>query len=255
MTGGTFTLRRSVNAFIVSKSDMNDAALVRSHGAKLHATVLTGGLISCITSNRFQLFALTALITLNINDNRITETNCTNGNSGNQELQSIKGFTMTTNKNRKVVASDVENQLTLIALIFIDGDVTNIEMLENILKSSDSGICDPIKIFLADSVIFRSLSGFHLLLHFRFNGFFLNLFLSHDSSFTRKTTTNGTFTKRVPFNGKLLALRRVLLLRTRLLNLASDINFNRLHIDDISLLGILALHDAHGNLLLSDTDK
>ena len=46
----------------------------------------------------------------------------------------------------------------------------------------------------------------------------------------------------------------VLLLRTRLLSLAGNVNLDRLHLDGLPLLRIALLHEAHRNLLLAHAD-
>ena len=72
MARGTLSLRCRLDALIVAKRDMHDAALIRSHGAKLHAAMLLGSLCGSVTSNGLELLSLTILVTLNLDDNWIT---------------------------------------------------------------------------------------------------------------------------------------------------------------------------------------
>ena len=40
---------------------------------------------------------------------------------------------MAANEDSQVVARDIQNKLTLVALVLVDGDLTHIEVLENAL--------------------------------------------------------------------------------------------------------------------------
>ena len=133
---------------------MHDATLVRSHGAKLHAAMLLGSLRGSITSDGLELLSLTILVTLNIDDNGITEAHGANGNSGHQKLQRIKGLTMAADENSQIVTGDVEDKLAFIAFVLVNGDLADIEVLQDILDSCDGGIRDAIKILVADAFLF-----------------------------------------------------------------------------------------------------
>ena len=93
---------------VVTKRDMHDTTLVRSHGAKLHAAMLLGSLRGSITSDGLELLSLTILVTLNIDDNGITKAHSANGNGRHQELQRIKGLTMTADEDSQVITGDIE---------------------------------------------------------------------------------------------------------------------------------------------------
>ena len=59
---GALALRCRLDALVVTKRDMHDATLVRSHRAKLHAAMLLGSLCGSITSDGLELLSLTILV-------------------------------------------------------------------------------------------------------------------------------------------------------------------------------------------------
>ena len=154
MARGTLSLRCRLDALVVAKRDMHDAALIRSHGAKLHAAMLLGSLCGSVTSNGLELLSLTILVTLNIDDNGITKAHSANGNGRHQELQRIKGLTMTADEDSQVITGDIEDKLAFIAFVLVNGNLTDIEVLQDVLNSCDGGIRDAIKILVADAVLF-----------------------------------------------------------------------------------------------------
>ena len=154
VTRGALSLRCRLDALVVAKRDMHDAALIRSHGAKLHAAMLLGSLCGSITSDGLKLLSLTVLVALNIDDDRVAEAHSTNSDGRDQELQGIEGLTMATDENCQVVTGDVEDKLAFIAFVLVDGDLTDVEVLQNVLDSCDGGIRDTIEILVADAVLF-----------------------------------------------------------------------------------------------------
>lgn len=104
--------------------------------------MLLGSLCGSITSDGLELLSLTILVALNIDDNGITEAHGANGNGRHQELQRIKGLTMATDENSQIVTGDIEDKLAFIAFVLVNGDLADIEVLQDILDSCDGGIRD-----------------------------------------------------------------------------------------------------------------
>ena len=82
---------------------------------------------------RLDFLTLAVLITLDVDDNRVTEAHGARCDGGNDELQRVERFAMTANKDSQVVARDIQNKLALVALVLVDGDFTHVEVLENAL--------------------------------------------------------------------------------------------------------------------------
>ena len=51
---------------------------------------------------------------------------------------------MTANQHRQIVARDVEDQLTFVAFVLVDGHFAHLEVLENILERSNRRIGNAI---------------------------------------------------------------------------------------------------------------
>lgn len=173
MTTGAFSFGRRFNTIVIAKSNMNDSTLVRGHRTKLNATLLTGRTICARMGDRLKLLTLARFITLNINDNRISETDRPDSDSGNKELEGVEGFPMAANQNSKITAGNIENKLAFIAFVFVNRNFANIEMLQDILKNSNGSVGDMIEFFFGN---FGILGRFHFF-RFGFEGLFRILFV------------------------------------------------------------------------------
>ena len=71
MTGAAFAFRCRLHTVVVAKADVHDTTLVRRHRTKLDAAVLASCAVRGRTGNRFQLLALTALVTFDVHDDRV----------------------------------------------------------------------------------------------------------------------------------------------------------------------------------------
>ena len=154
MTSGTLALGCRLNTLIVTKRDMHDASLIRGHRTKLHTAVLLGSLCSSVAGDRLKLLSLTILIALDVNDNGVTEAHGADSDSRNQELQRIKGLTVAADENSQVVTGDVKDKLAFVAFILVDGNLADVEVLQDILDGCNCGIRDAIEILVADAVLF-----------------------------------------------------------------------------------------------------
>ena len=150
MPGASFALGSGIDAIIVSKRDVNDSTLIRSHRSHLHAAMLACSFIGSGARDGFELLTLTALIPLDVNNNRITEAHRADSDGGNDKLQGIERTTMSTNQYRKIVTGDIEDKLPFVTLIFVDRHFANIEILQDVLQSGNSGIGDSVELFFRD---------------------------------------------------------------------------------------------------------
>lgn len=71
--------------------------------------------------HRSNLVLSTALITFDVDDDRIPKAKLATHQQGEHNLKSIEGTSMTANENSKIRSSYVQNQLALVTLILIDG--------------------------------------------------------------------------------------------------------------------------------------
>ena len=145
-----FSFRSSFDAFFVTKRDVNNATLIRSHGTKLNAPVLGASTMSCRVCKVLKLFALTALVTFDIYDDGIAEAHRTRCDSRNKELERIERFAMTANQDGKITARNIKDELTFIAVILIDGNVAYIEILQDVLQGSNSGVRNSIDFLISE---------------------------------------------------------------------------------------------------------
>ena len=179
MTSASFTLGSRFNTAVIAQRDMDDTALVRRHRAKLDAAMLIGSLVGGRTRDRLELLTLAVLISLHIDDHRITVPDGTDGDGRDHELQGVERFSMTSNQNGKIIAGDVKDELAVVALVLIDGDVAHIEMLQDILQRGDRGVGDAVQLLIGDLAFGGSLLRFEIL---RFDDLVFK-FLSHCRSF------------------------------------------------------------------------
>ena len=69
---------------------------------------------------------------------------------------------MTANEHRKIITSDIKDQLALITFIFIDRNLTNIKVLQDVFESGNGGVSNKIKFFIGKSLL-RSVFILHLI--------------------------------------------------------------------------------------------
>ena len=96
------------------------------------------------------LVMTTALVPLDINDDRIAETEFTAHQQREHGLQRIKRATMATNKHSKIRCRHVEDELTVIALILIDRSTFSIKVRQDLTKDGDGNISDGVKLLIGE---------------------------------------------------------------------------------------------------------
>ena len=154
MASGTLAFRRGFDAWLIAKSQVNDSALIRRHRTQLHAAMLRLRTTSSGKRDRFDFLALAVLISLNVNNNRITEADGARRDGRNDELQRIERLAVAANQNRQIVASNVEYEFTFIALVLVDGHFAHVEMLQDSLQRIDGGIGDLVDFLIGQVMLF-----------------------------------------------------------------------------------------------------
>ena len=161
---------------------------------------------------------------------------------------------MAANEDSQVVARDIQNKLTLVAFVLVDGDFAHIEMLENAFQCSDGGVGDFVELLLAHIVLFAvRLIALKLVVSGFLDRFFVNLivhdFVGHGSILSVYASAPNLARGMV---GSIL----VLFSRALFLRLALNVNLDRLDFDAGSLgFSFDPLQVTHGELLLQDTDN
>ena len=107
MTRAAFSFRSRLDTIVVPKGDMHQSTLVRRHGTKLHAAVLTRRSIGRRTSDRLELLTLTTLLSFDVDDHRIAKPDGAHRDSRNQELQGVKRLAVTTDEYGKIITGNV----------------------------------------------------------------------------------------------------------------------------------------------------
>ena len=166
------------NPIEVAQCDMDDTALVRGHRTHLHAALLGEAALGSRIRQVFELLALAALVALDIHHDRIAVSDIAGGDEGDEELQGIQGLSMTADQNRKIVAGDIQDKLAFVSFVFIDGDLTQVEVLQDIFQRSNRRIGDAIELLVADSA-FDAVVQFRILAKILFGSHFLGFFKIH----------------------------------------------------------------------------
>ena len=105
--------------------------------------------------HRSNLVLSTALITLDVDDDRIPKAKLAAHQQGEHNLKSIKGTSMTANENSKIRSGYVQNQLALVTLILIDGRVRRIEVRKDGTQNGNSHIGNGVELLVGQ--LFTSL--------------------------------------------------------------------------------------------------
>lgn len=149
------TLRMGIDGIIATKCNMNQSALIGIHGRKRNTLMSTDGTLGGRLSHRGNLVLTTALVALNVNHNRIPKAKLAAHQQGEHNLKSIEGTSVTANENSKIRSGYVQNQLTLIALILIDGRVRRIEVRKDGTQNGNSNIGNGVELLIGQ--LFTSL--------------------------------------------------------------------------------------------------
>ena len=148
MTIGVRTLRMRVDGIVAAKSNMNKTALVGIHGRKRNAFVSANCPLGSRLSHRGNLVLAAALISLDVDDDRIPKAKLAAHQQREHNLKGIKGATMTTDKDGKIGSRYIKNQFALVALILIDRRVGGVEMRKDGTKNRNRNIGNGVELFI-----------------------------------------------------------------------------------------------------------
>ena len=149
------TFRMGIDGIIATKCNMDQSSLIGIHRRKRNTLMGTDGTLGGRLSHRGNLVLTTALVALNVNHNRIPKAKLAAHQQREHDLKSIKGTSVTTNENSKIRSGYVQNQLTLIALILIDGRVRRIEVRKDGTQNGNSHIGNGVELLIGQ--LFTSL--------------------------------------------------------------------------------------------------
>ena len=119
MTRAAFSFRSRLDTIVVPKGDIHQSTLVRRHGTKLHAAVLTRRSIGGRTGDRLELLTLTTLVSFDVDNHRIAKPDGAHRDSRNQELQGVKRLAVTTNEHSKIITGNVQDELSIVTFVFV----------------------------------------------------------------------------------------------------------------------------------------
>ncbi len=149
------TLGMCIDCIITTKRNVNQSALIGIHGRQGNALMSTDCTLGSRLSHSGNLVLTTALVTLNIDDNRIPKAELTANQQREHNLKGIKRTSMATNENSKIRSSYIQNQLALIAFIFIDRRVGGIEVRKDGTQNRNRNIGNGVEFLI--SQLFTSL--------------------------------------------------------------------------------------------------
>lgn len=161
MPVGIDALGMSFDSAIVTERHMNDTPLIGSHRSEGNRSVLTVGTRSSAQGKALNLLTLTVLIAFDIDADRVPETNDTMSYGRNESLHSLKRMAPAANEDAEVATDDVEDDFTVITLVFVDFSTPRVEMLENVADNNDAGICNLVKLFVCQR-FFIIIGGFRI---------------------------------------------------------------------------------------------
>lgn len=88
----------------------------------------------------------------------------------NESLYSLECMASTANEDAEVATDDVEDDFTVITLVFVDFSTLRVKMLENVADDSDAGICNLVKLFVCQG-FFIIIGGFRIFRNILFTVF------------------------------------------------------------------------------------
>ena len=147
-TGRLSTLGVSLDAVVIAQGDMDETPLISRHGRQVHVAMLTHGTVSSGLGNGENLVTTTALVSLHVNGNGVSEPKATAHEKGEQRLERFESLSMSTNQNRKIGRSDIKNQLALVSIVLIDRRVGGIKEPEDGAKDAHGYVGDGIELLV-----------------------------------------------------------------------------------------------------------
>lgn len=138
----------SFNCIVLAKRDMNKAALICIHRRKRNRATLPNSTGGSRVSHRNNFVMSTTLVPLNINNDRIPKSKFAAHKQGNKNLKGFKGTSMTTDKDGKIRSRNIQNKLTIIAIVLINRRRLGVKVRENGAKHGNSDVSDGIELLV-----------------------------------------------------------------------------------------------------------
>jgi len=132
-----FTLRKRNDTWVIYQGKMNKTTFVCIHGSQDHTTALAFGALRSSVRNGLKLGLATALVALDIDNNRIVELCTTAHQRGENHLKRIKGPPMPPDKNSKISTVYVKDEFALITIVFVDRAVRLAKESKDALEERD----------------------------------------------------------------------------------------------------------------------
>ena len=155
MAIGVRALRMRVDSIVTTKGNMNQSTFVGIHRRQGNTFMSANSALGSGLGHRSNLVLSTALITFDVDDDRIPKAKFAAHQQREHNLKGIKGATMTANENSKVGSRYIQNQLTFVALILIDRRVGGIEVRKDGTQDGNSNIGNGVELLIGQ--LFTSL--------------------------------------------------------------------------------------------------
>lgn len=155
MAIGVRALRMRVDSIVTTKGNMNQSTFVGIHRRQGNTFMSANSALGSGLGHRSNLVLSTALITFDVDDDRIPKAKFAAHQQREHNLKGIKGATMTANENSKVGSRYIQNQLTLVALILIDRRVGGIEVRKDGTQDGNRNIGNGVELLIGQ--LFTSL--------------------------------------------------------------------------------------------------
>ena len=144
-----------VNGIVAAKGNVNQTTLIGIHGRQGNTLMSADGALGSGLGHGSDLVLSAALITLDVDDDRIPKAKLAAHQQREHNLKGIEGASMATNENSKIRSSYIQDQLTLVTLILIDGRVRRIEVRKDRTQNGNSNIGNGVELLIGQ--LFTSL--------------------------------------------------------------------------------------------------
>lgn len=132
----------------VAKRKVNKPALVSIHGSQLNGATRLHSLLSAAARHALNLVPTPALVTLDVNDNRVVKADALGEHGDKHNLERVKRHTMTTNEDGKVATVYVKDEFALVAIILINRTGVLAKAGQNTSKDLDGRVGNNIELLV-----------------------------------------------------------------------------------------------------------
>lgn len=139
-----------LNPIILTQGNVNQSALGRCHRRKVDRTTLLNSTRGSRACHRGYLLMAATPIPLNIDNDWIPEPKLAADQEGDHRLQRPERSTVTTDKDRQIRCRHIENQLTFVTFVLIDGRVVSIEMSKNGTHNGNGRVGNGIELIIVE---------------------------------------------------------------------------------------------------------